>query len=123
MGSGNIFKNSLINQEVESTLKAISEKSEVDCGSFLRRDDGEGCEGGSGGGGGGEGYDSAGLSPSPIGRRMESVLSRDGGGLGFIGVGERVPRKSVEKKAVKIERQVGNEQLKVGELAEGCGGR
>jgi hypothetical protein len=38
-------------------------------------------------------------------------------------VGERVPGKSVEKVAVKIERQVGNEQLGVGELVEGCGAR
>jgi hypothetical protein len=76
LGSGNIFKNSLINQEVESTLKAISEKSEVDCGSFFRRDDGQGCEGVSDGRGGGGGYDSVGLSPSPVGRRVESVSSR-----------------------------------------------
>jgi hypothetical protein len=38
-------------------------------------------------------------------------------------VGERVPGNSVEKVAVKIERQVGNERLGVGELVEGCGAR
>jgi hypothetical protein len=125
LGSGNIFKNSLINQEVESTLRAISEKSEVDCGSFLRKDDGEGCEGISDVRGGGEGYDPVNLSPSPspIGRRMETMSSHDKKELSFIRADDRAPRKSVEKVAVKIERQVGNEQLKVGELVEGCGRR